>query len=231
MNSVNDFKLHFLNTFNSKIIISPLDFHELPDLVARTMAEADKYPTLNGSSKRLLVISALTGAINKTTASDKKKASALAELDNLMESFIVISKGAITVDKNEIVDSETKHFATLINDIYNKVETVISDKKITVNELIKSIPYLVTVIIKNLKRLRNLNGTQKKQIALGVIHMMLDKLPLPRETDENKAKIKLYGKMASSLIETALSVADGKIDINQIIKVAKTGFALCKLCC
>lgn len=231
MTSVTDFKIHFLSTFNSKILVSPLDFHELPDLVARTMAEADKYPTLNGSSKRLLVISALTGAINKSTASDQKKAAALAELDDLMESFIAVSKGAIAVDKKEIIDSETTHFATLINKIYKEVETVISDKKITTDELIKSVPYLVTVIVKNLKRFKNLNGAQKKQIALGVIHMMLKKLPLPRETDEDKAKIKLYGKMASSLIETALSVADGKIDINQIVKVAKTGFALCKLCC
>lgn len=231
MNSVNDFKLHFLNTFNSKIIVSPLDFHELPNLVARTMMEADKYYTLSGNNKYLLVISTLTEAINKTTASDKKKAAALAELNNLMESFISISKGGISVKKKEIIDSETTHFGVLINDIYNKVETVISDKKITVNELIKSIPYLVTVIIKNLKRLRNLNGIQKKQIALGVIYMMLDKLPLPRETDEDKAKIKLYRKMSSNLIETALSIANGKININQIIDVAKTGFTLCKMCC
>lgn len=226
-----DYQSHFLSLFNSKIHITPLDFHELPSLVARTMEAADKYTTLTGDEKHTLVLDVLSRAIKGTEASELKKETALDQLDSIIDNFINVSKGAISVDKREVLDPKTTNLIQIGEKVYKEVREMFDDDKITLRELVKTLPFVVSSVIKVLNKVKKLKGGEKKQVAIAVINRLLDELPIPRETDKDRAKIKLYKKSVSSLIDTSIAVATGKINVNHVAELAKVGFSVCKLFC
>lgn len=226
-----EYQSHFRSLFNSKIHITPLDFHELPNLVARTMEAADKYKTLTGDEKHTLVLDVLSRAIKGTGASELKKEVALNQLDSMIENFINVSRGAVNVGKREVFDPKTTNLVQIGEKVYNEVKGMFDDKKITMSELIKTVPFVVTSVIKVLNKVKKLKGSEKKQVAIAVVYRLLDELPIPKETDEDKAKIKLYKKSASSLIDTSIAVATGKINVNHVAELAKVGFSICQLFC
>lgn len=226
-----EYQSHFRNLFNSKIHITPLDFHELPNLIARTMETVDNYKSLTGNEKHILVIDVISRAINGTYASVLKKEAALSQLNSLIDNFIRLSRGAITIDKREVSDPKTSSLVQIGEKVYKDVRRLFDNGKVTTDKLIGTLPFVVTSIIKVLNKVKKLNGSEKKQVAITVIHKLLDELPLPRETDKDKAKIKLFKKNASSLIDTSIAVATGKININNVAELAKVGFSVCQMFC
>lgn len=226
-----EYQSHFRSLFNSKIHITPLDFHELPNLVARTMEAADKYTTLTGDEKHTLVLDVLSRAIKGTGASELKKETALDQLDSMIENFVRVRKGAISVSNKEVFDPKTTSLVQIGENVYKEVRELFDDSKVTPNKLISTLPFVVTSVIKVLNKVKKLKGSEKKQVAIAVINRLLDELPIPRETDKDRAKIKLYKKSASSLIDTSIAVATGKINVNHVAELAKVGFSVCQMFC
>lgn len=226
-----EYQSHFRSLFNSKIHITPLDFHELPNLIARTMEAVDKYNTLSGDEKHTLVLDVLSRAIKGTGASVLKKEVALNQLDSMIENFISVSRGVVNVGKREVFDPKTTSLVQIGEKVYKEVRELFDDGKVSMNELISTLPFVVTSVIKVLNKVKRLNGSEKKQVAIAVIYKLLDELPIPKETDEDKARIKLYKKSASSLIDTSIAVATGKINVNHVAELAKVGFTICQMFC
>lgn len=220
---ISNYQTHFRNLFNSTIQISSIDFHELPNLIARTMEAVNQYKDLNGENKHALVIEVLTTAIENTNVSNSKKAVTLNQLNNLIENFIDVSKGSVNVNKKEMVDPKSNNLIKIGEDVYNEVKQLFTNGKITMDKLVKKLPFVVTSVIKVLNKIKKLKGNEKKQIAIAVINRIIDELPI-----SDQALAKLYKKNASNLINTTIDIASGKININQI---ANVGFNLCKLFC
>lgn len=227
--NLENFKSHFQYIFNSKIHITPLNFHELPNLIARTMEAADKYTSLTGNDKYILVLDTLTNAINSTNTSQLKKDTIINQLNSMIDNFINVSKGAINVDKKEIFDPNTTNIIQISEKVYNEIKKSFNNSRISINQLTSTLPSIVTSVIKIINKIKKLNGNEKKQIAIVVIYKLLDELP--RETDLDKDKIKLYKKITSSLIDTSISIARGKININNIAELIKAGCSICQIFC
>jgi hypothetical protein len=231
VSNLDEYKLHFRNFFNSNININCINFNKLPKLVAQTMEAVNQYKILTGEQKRILVLDVLTRAIKDSNVSDLKKEIAINQLDSMIETFICVSKGAVNVSKKDVFDPKTSGLIKISEKVYNEVRKTLDDDKITIRELVKIVPLIVTSVIKVLNKVKRLNGGEKKTVAIYVTNKIIDEINIPRETDKDKALIKFYKKSASSLINTSVAVATGKININDVVEVAKVCFGICKIFC
>lgn len=146
MKNFTDYQSHFRSLFNSTIHITPLDFHELPNLLARTMEAVELYKTLSSREKFDLVFDVMSRAIKGTNASDIKKDVALSQLDSLIENFIRISRGAVNVNNKEIQDPKTKSLIQISEKVYKEVKEMYDYGKISTDELARTLPFLVTSV-------------------------------------------------------------------------------------
>lgn len=231
VSNLDEYKLHFRNFFNSNININCITFNKLPKLVAQTMEAVNQYKILTGEQKRILVLDVLTRVIKDSNVSELKKEIAINQLDSLIETFIFVSKGAVNVSKKDVFDPKTSGLIKISEKVYNEVKKTLDDDKITIRELVKIVPLIVTSVIKVLNKVKKLNGGEKKKVAIYVTNKIIDEINIPRETEKDKEMIKFYKKSASSLINTSVSVATGKININDVVEVAKVCFGICKIFC
>jgi hypothetical protein len=231
VSNLDEYKLHFRNFFDSNININCINFNKLPKLVAQTMEAVNQYKILTGEQKRILVLDVLTRAIKDSNVSDLKKEIAINQLDSMIETFICVSKGAVNVSKKDVFDPKTSGLIKISEKVYNEVRKTLDDDKITIRELVKIVPLIVTSVIKVLNKVKRLNGGEKKTVAIYVTNKIIDEINIPRETEKDKELIKFYKKSASSLINTSVAVATGKININDVVEVAKVCFGICKIFC
>jgi len=101
---------------------------------------------------------------------------------------------------------DTSEVKTLLDDTYRKVMTTISKKTLSVGDLAG----VASTTILLVQRVKTLNGSQKKQMVVDIVTMVVDKTELISENDKPMAKIYIETLLPSAIDELVNAYKDRK---------------------
>ncbi len=95
---------------------------------------------------------------------------------------------------------------TLLEDTYKKVMTTVTKQKLTIGEL----SGIASVSILLVQKMKNLTGSQKKEMVVDLVIMVVDKTDLISEADKPMAKIYIDTVLPTVIDELVSAYKDRK---------------------
>lgn len=110
-------------------------------------------------------------------------------------------------------------------DSYKQISKMIKEQNISIENIAK----VTTICMEVIEDIKELNGTEKKELVQKCIHRLIEKSDL--EEDKKGTLYTLLQEFVPDVIAVIVSATKGEINVNKALSVAKQIIKFIKKCC